>query len=131
MKYALDTNTVTYFFKGQGEVARHLLAKPPALIAVPALVVYEIEFGLSRSTAPARRQEQLAAFLDTVTVLPFGRDEAREAARIRRDLERAGRPIGPLDVLIAATAAAASCTLVTHNVREFARIRGLKTEDWF
>jgi tRNA(fMet)-specific endonuclease VapC len=64
-------------------------------------------------------------------VLPFGDEEARVAARLRSSLERTGRPIGPLDTLIAGTALCHGATLVTRNVREFARIEGLAVEDWY
>jgi tRNA(fMet)-specific endonuclease VapC len=64
-------------------------------------------------------------------VLPFGLDAARTAAEIRMELERHGTPIGPLDTLVAATALEYRATLVTHNVREFGRVKGLKVEDWY
>jgi tRNA(fMet)-specific endonuclease VapC len=66
-----------------------------------------------------------------MNVLPFGEAEARTAALIRTDLEQAGTPIGPLDVLIAGTALAHGGTLVTRNVREFGRIRQLNVVNWF
>jgi tRNA(fMet)-specific endonuclease VapC len=84
-----------------------------------------------RSKNPGRRREQLDTLLDTVAVLPFGPAEARAAALIRAELERSGEEIGPLDTLIAATALASGATLVTHNTREFRRVRGLRTEDWY
>ena len=119
MKYALDTNTLIYFFKGRGEVARNLLATAPADVMIPAVVVYEIETGIAKSTEPDKRKEQLAELLDIVTVLPFDVDAAREAAGIRARLERKGTPIGPMDTLIAGTALAYNTTLVTHNTAEF------------
>jgi tRNA(fMet)-specific endonuclease VapC len=64
-------------------------------------------------------------------VLPFDEAAARAAATVRRTLEQAGSPIGPLDTLIAGTAIAHSVVLVTHNAREFSRVRGLKMVDWF
>jgi tRNA(fMet)-specific endonuclease VapC len=63
--------------------------------------------------------------------LPFGAAEAHAAARIRLDLEKAGQPIGPMDLLIAATAVEQGAILVTHNAREFRRVRGLRAEDWY
>ena len=66
-----------------------------------------------------------------MAVAPFGAPQAREAARLRADLEREGLGIGPIDTLIAATALACSGTLVTHDVLEFSRVKGLDIEDWF
>ncbi len=129
--YVLDTNTVIYFFKGMGNVVERLLETPPSEVAVPAVVVYELETGIAKSAAPVRRREQLAAFLGAARVLPFGAAEARAAADIRARLEAAGTPIGPLDNLIAGTAVARGGVLVTRNVREFGRIEGLSVEDWY
>ena len=131
MKYALDTNTLIYFFKGRGEVARSLLATAPADVMIPAVVVFEIETGIAKSTEPDKRKEQLAELLDTVSVLPFDVDAARKAAGIRARLERQGTPIGPVDTLIAGTALAYNTTLVMHNTAEFQRIPELQLVDWF
>jgi tRNA(fMet)-specific endonuclease VapC len=131
LKYALDTNTLIYFFKGRGEVARNLLATAPADVMIPAVVVYEIETGIAKSTDQSKRREQLAELLDTVTVLPFDVDAARKAAGIRARLERQGTAIGPMDTLIAGTALAYNTTLVTHNTAEFQRIPELQLADWF
>lgn len=128
--YALDTNTLIYFFKGQGQVADQLLAVAPKDIGVPLIVVYEIEVGIQKTADPSRRKKQLEEFLNTCRVLPFDRKEISAAARIRSQLEKRGEPIGPLDTLIAGTALANDLTLVTHNIREFKRIEGLKVVDW-
>ena len=129
--YVLDTNSVVFFFKGEGRVGEMLLACKPAEVALPAIVLYELEVGVSRSKSPARRRGQLDTLLDATRVIPFGRVEARAGAQIRAELERTGEGIGPLDTLIAATALAHRGTLVTHNTREFRRVRGLSLEDWY
>ena len=129
--YALDTNSVVYFFKGMGRVAERLLAIPPGNIALPAVVLYELELGVAKSNAPERRRAQLAELVRRVRILPFGEGEARVTAGIRADLERAGRPIGPLDFLIAGTALHHGAILVTHNREEFGRVDGLSLEDWY
>ena len=129
--YLLDTNTVVFLFKGQGQVGPRLLATLPGDVALPAVVVYELEVGAALSKSPARRKDQFAALLEAVRVIPFGRAEAAVAAEIRADLERRGEGIGPLDTLIAGTALANRATLVTHNPREFGRVRGLRVEDWY
>ena len=129
--YVLDTNTLIYFFGGQGNVAQHLLAVPPGQIAVSAVTVYELEVGIAKSTQPAKRRRQFNELLDAVSVLPFDHGSASEAARVRADLEKVGRPIGPLDTLIAGTTLAHRATLVTHNTGEFRRVPKLTVTDWF
>ncbi len=131
MRFVLDTNTLVYFFRGEGKVAKRLLAASPADIAVPTVVVYELETGIAKSTDPAKRRGQLDPLLEAVTLLPFGVEEARAAAAIRARLERGGTPIGPMDTLIAGTAVAHRGVLVTRNTREFGRVPGLAIEDWY
>ena len=131
MKYLLDTNTIISFFKGTGQVADNLLQIPPMDIGIPAIVLYELEVGLGKSKAPAKRRKQLQTLVNLVTVIPFGEEEAECAAKVRTFLEKLGTPIGPIDNLIAGTALANKATLVTHNTSEFKRIKGLKLEDWY
>jgi len=129
--YALDTNSLIYFFKGMGRVAERVLSTPPRSLAIPAVVLYEVEVGIAKSSSPARRRFQLEQLLALLDVLPFGTAEATVAARIRADLELAGTPIGTLDTLIAGTALRHGATLVTRNLKEFQRIDGLAVEDWY
>ena len=129
--YTLDTNTVSYFFKGEGRVAERLLATPPAEVAIPTVVLFELEFGLARSSRHEQRRRQLQELASLVTLLPFGPAEARASALIRAELEKAGTPIGPYDLLIAGTAMSHGAILVTHNTKELGRVRGLALEDWY
>ena len=131
MKYVLDTNTLIYFFKGIGNVKRQLLSLPPNEIGVPTIVLFELEVGIAKSSSPRKRTAQLKDFIDLVNVIPFGEAEAKCAAQIRAKLEKRGLPIGPYDVLIAACAKANNLKLVTHNLKEFKRIEGLRLEDWY
>jgi tRNA(fMet)-specific endonuclease VapC len=131
MKYCLDTNTLIYFFKGQGDVSNRLLATPPREIAIPAVVIFELEVGIGKSTSPRKRIAQLQEILSLVNIISFGQSEAKCAAGIRIKLEKQGTPIGPYDILIAASALTNNSILVTHNTREFERIAGLKIEDWY
>ncbi|WP_447970428.1 PIN domain-containing protein [Nitrospira sp. M1] len=128
--YVIDTNTLIYFFKGRESVSRKLLSIPPKEIGIPSVVVYELEVGIAKSKAPRKRLKQLEEMISLITVLPFTVKEARSSAMIRAQLERKGRPIGPLDMLIAGTALAHQAILVTHNVKEFTRIDKLQVEDW-
>ena len=131
MRYVLDTNTLIYFFKGLGDVSKHMLAQSPSELAIPTGVLFELEVGIAKSTSPDKRKSQLQEITALVNVLPFGIAESRSAAQIRVELEKQGLPIGPYDVLIAATALANNTILITHNQKEFGRIEGLKIEDWF
>ena len=129
--YALDTNTVLDYFRGKGNVATNLLALPPSEVALPAIVAYEVWVGVLGSQNAKQRQAQYEHFLATIDVLPFDSAVSRRAAELRQALERRGEAIGPMDTLIAATALAYSATLVTRNVREFGRVRGLTVVDWY
>ncbi len=129
--FVLDTNTLIYFFKGQGQVAKHFLNQSPQDVAIPAIVLYELQVGIGKSTSPEKRIQQLSELLSVVTILPFGQAEAETAAQIRVALEQQGEPIGAYDILIAATALTNNGTLVTRNSNEFGRIDGLLLVDWY
>ena len=129
--FILDTNTLIYFFKGLGNVDKHLLNTSPQNIGIPSIVVYELEYGITRSSSPQKRIEQLQHLCSLVTILPFSQAEAQSAALIRSALEKVGRPIGPHDILIAATAMVAGGTLVTNNTKEFERIDKLQLVNWY
>jgi len=129
--YILDTNTLIYYFKGSGNVSKHLLSYPPREIAIPAIVLYELEVGLAKSTAPEKRRQQLQTLTDFITILPLAKREATIAASIRATLEKSGNSIGPLDTLIAGIALAHQGILVTHNTKEFSRVDGLNLIDWY
>lgn len=129
--YALDSNTIIHLFRGKGAVAERLSRVPPSQIAIPSVVLYEVERGVIRSQNSARRQQQLEALLTVCQVLPFHRQAAAQTARIQVQLETTGMQIGPLDTLIAATALAHGAILVTNNLSEFKRVPGLQLEDWY
>jgi len=131
MIYVLDTNTLIYFFKGLGGVSDRFLATPPSEIGIPAIVLFELEVGIGKSRTPQKRKAKLQEFISLINIISFGYKEAKSAADIRIKLEKKGVPIGPYDILIAASAMANNGTLVTHNLREFERIKGLKVEDWY
>ena len=131
MIFALDSTVVIHALKGMGQVGARLARMRPADVAIPAVVVYELEFGALRSGDPARRQRDLERLIGALSILPFDDRAAGRAARLRYDLEQSGKAIGPIDALIAGTALAHGAKLVTHNTREFARVPGLQIDDWF
>jgi tRNA(fMet)-specific endonuclease VapC len=125
----LDSNTVIHYLKGVEAVVVRLQAAPPRELAIPSVVAYEVEYG-NRKTGSARRRTAITALLAVLTQAPFDHAAASESARIRVDLEARGLTIGPLDLLIAGTALSRGAILVTHNTREFRRIRNLRLVDW-
>jgi tRNA(fMet)-specific endonuclease VapC len=129
--FALDSNVVIHAMKGVGRVAARLARMSPAEIAIPAVVVYELEFGTLRSSNPERRQKELQRLLGAISILPFDDRAATLAAKLRYDLGQSGIAIGPIDTLIAGTVLAHGAKLISHNTREFARVPGLQIEDWF
>lgn len=128
----LDSNTISYYFRGDPQVVPRLQALRPADLGVPAIVEYELRYGLLRlpPEAAAPRLSALAQLLRPMQLLPFDSECAAQAARIRVTLEAEGTPIGPHDTLIAATALRHQATLVTRNTREFSRVPGLQCLNW-
>lgn len=128
----LDSNTISYYFRGDPQVVPRLQALRPADVGVPAIVEYELRYGLLRMApeAAAPRLAALAQLLQPLQMLPFDSECAAQAACIRATLEAAGTPIGAHDTLIAATALRFQATLVTRNVREFSRVPGLQWLSW-
>jgi tRNA(fMet)-specific endonuclease VapC len=129
--YILDTNTLIYFFKGMGNVSHKFLGTSPKEIAIPSIVLFELEYGIAKSNSPKKRQAQLKEICSLVEVLPFCNQEACFSAKIRAQLEKKGTPIGPYDLLIAGTTLVHQGILVTNNTKEFSRVPELKIEDWY
>ena len=125
----LDSNTVIHYLQGREPVVRRMQAASPRELRLPSVVAYELEYG-NLKCGSDRRKAAMEAIFDSLVQVPFDAAAAREAARIRVELENLGTAIGPLDLMIAATALSLGATLVTNNTREFSRIQGLRLEDW-
>jgi len=130
MRYLLDTDICIYAMKGHTSVLSRLLAKDREEIVVSVITEAELRTGAAKSSSPIPVLRHIQNFLRPVTVAEFTSDDAAAYAQLRAKLERAGTPIGPLDTLIAAQALARKLTMVSNNVREFARVGGLKVENW-
>jgi tRNA(fMet)-specific endonuclease VapC len=127
----LDTNAVIGLMARRSEaLLRRVEASSPGSLAVSAVVAHELYFGAYRSRKVAFNIETLRLLFSDLAILDLDREDARVAGEIRADLARLGSPIGPYDVLIAGQAKARGLTLVTNNTGEFARVEGLRIEDW-
>lgn len=131
MNYHLDTNTLAYAVRVEGRIATRLLGVPPSMVGVSAIAAYEVRYGQARNKIAAARARALTALLGSVVIVPFDDECSEVAARIRVDLEARRTPIGPHDILIAATALTHRATLVTRNVKELGRVRGLNVVNWY
>ncbi len=128
-KYLLDTNVISDLARNpKGAVAGRLIEIDPEDVVTSVIVSCEVLFGLEKT--PGRNAARSAEFLETLTVLPVDQAVARPYARIRHALSGNGKQISPNDMLIAAHAVALGAVLVTANEREFARVPGLKVENW-
>ena len=128
--WMLDTNTLSDLIRNpRGMLVQRLSATDPDALCTSIVVACELRFGARRkgSQVLTQRVEQL---LDTLTVLPLDEPADEHYADIRAELERAGTPIGSHDLFIAAHARSRDMTLITHNMREFTRVPGLRVEDW-
>ena len=129
MRYLLDTNACIALLNGRppslvDRVRRHTSSE----FGLPAPVTYELYYGAFKS----RYTDQNLGLLDRIAfeVVSFDAADARAAGAIRANLEAIGRPMGPLDTLIAGQARARGLILVTANTQEFVRVEGLNCEDW-
>lgn len=131
MKYLLDTNVcITYLNNAESPISERMQILKPSEIMLCTVVEAELYYGVMKSATPAKNLARLAPFLSQFISLPFDSKAAREFGRIRADLAKAGTPIGPYDLQIAAISLVNRLILVTHNTREFSRIAGLQLEDW-
>lgn len=129
--YLLDTNICIYVLKNQiPSLTARLLSESPDDVAVSAITVYELEYGAAKSRWGDRTRDKLYAFLSPFTTIPFDAADAAVTGYLRALMAHKGSPIGPYDIQIAGQALARGMTVVTHNIKEFSRIPGLKVEDW-
>lgn len=130
MKYLLDTNILIYLIKQKPlTVLPRFKQHLPGDIGISSISVAELQYGVAKSSS-VRNQRVLDDWLAMLHQPAFDSAAASEYGSLRAHLETAGTPIGPLDTLIAAHSLALGATLVTNNVREFARVPGLKIENW-
>lgn len=126
----LDTNIVSDLIRNpQGRAAERLRQHGQDGICVSIITAAELRYGAAKKGS-TRLLSRVEAVLSTIDVLPFDVPADTEYGSIRAELEAAGQPIGPTDLFIAAHACSTGVTLVTHNVSEFRRVRGLKVENW-
>jgi tRNA(fMet)-specific endonuclease VapC len=130
-RYLLDTNICIYVIRQKPQaVLTRLQGVRLADVAISAITLSELQYGVSKSARPEQNRVALAQFVAPIEVLDYDGCAATRYGDLRAELERAGEPLGSLDMLIAAHALALDRTLVTNNEAEFRRVPALSVENW-
>ncbi len=127
--FMLDTDSVSYALRGQGRVGATIAQHARSEICVSAITAAELTYGDARRGS-RRIHGAVLAFLSEVEVKPFDASAATRFGEGAAELVRAGSTIGQMDTLIASHALAIKAVLVSNNERHFARVRGLRLENW-
>lgn len=129
-RYMLDTNVISDLIKNpKGKAAKRIARVGEDSIYTSIVVAAELRYGCAKRGSE-RLLMAVEELLSEIEILPFDTPADVAYGRIRSELERAGKPIGANDLLIAAHATAVNATIVTANIDEFKRVRGLKVENW-
>lgn len=130
MKYLLDTNICIYLINERPKkVLTHFKRHSLGDIGISSITASELAFGVAKSGS-SKNSAALEAFLLPLNVVDYDAGAAMIYGDIRATLEKQGKTIGPLDMLIAASALSRQLILVTNNEKEFRRISKLKVENW-
>jgi len=131
MKLMLDTNICIYIIKQQPvAVLKRFLEYQIGDIGISSITLSELRYGVAKSTHQEKNTKALDEFITPLDVVSFDEEAAHVYGDIRATLEKAGTPIGSMDMLIAAHAVSLGIPLVTNNAREFVRIPALNIIDW-
>lgn len=131
MIYIVDSNTCIYFMNGKYlSVREKFLSISPKNIKLSSIVKGELLLGAFKSQTREQTTNKVEKFLKPFDIIDFTDKMSYDYAKIRAELEKSGQIIGANDLLIAATAINTNAILVTHNIDEFSRVKGLKIEDW-
>jgi tRNA(fMet)-specific endonuclease VapC len=129
--FLLDTNICIYIIKqNQPSVFERFKSLSLGSVGISAITAAELQFGINKSLWPEKNRAALEQFLIPLEIIDFDYEAAIHYGELRSTLEKSGKPIGPLDMLIGAHARSLNVTLVTNNLKEFVRIPGLKLENW-
>jgi tRNA(fMet)-specific endonuclease VapC len=131
MNYMLDTNICIYLIKRKPiQVINRLESLQISKVCLSSVTAAELEYGIEKSQHVEQNRLALLEFIAALDILPFDYDAARWYGTVRCKLEKAGKPIGALDMMIAAHALSRGIILVTNNLNEFQKVEGLKVENW-
>jgi len=129
MIYMLDTDTLSLIVRKNSSVIENLINHEHDEICISSISYAELLYGLEK-----KGSEKLFSEVNTIagklSIVDFDQYQSKLYGKIRAELEKSGTPLGDMDMLIAAAAMSQDAVLVTHNIKHFSRINGIKTEDW-
>jgi tRNA(fMet)-specific endonuclease VapC len=130
LQYMLDTNICIYVIKNRPAELREQFDRLAEQICISTITLAELYFGVEKSNRRIHNLQAVEQFVARLEALPFSAEAAAHYGQLRAELERAGEPAGPHDMLIGAHARSAGLIIVTNDLREFERIPGLRVENW-
>ena len=131
MTWYLDTNICIECLRGKAPLIKEALQSlEPSRVNIPSMVMAELLHGALKSSKPEANQRLVELFIEPFETVDFDAGAAIQYSKIRNELESSGQVIGFNDLIIASTVMAHGGTLVSSNIKEFKRIRGLSLENW-
>ena len=131
MLYLLDTNICIYLIKNKPiEVKKHFDRIPIEKVAISSIVLSELSYGVCKSEYSTKNQKALNNFIAPFEIISYDEKACSHYGKIRAELEKAGKIIDSMDLMIAAHALSIGATIVTNNTKEFSRVKGLDVENW-
>jgi tRNA(fMet)-specific endonuclease VapC len=130
VEYLLDTDTCIDLLRGLRSVVSKLEKLSPEDCCISAITTFELFAEAAKARQPSNEIDKIERLVSVLEEISFDREAAQQAGALRYRLDKAGTPLGPYDLLIAAHALALDLTLVTANTVEFGRVAGLRIESW-
>ena len=129
MIYMLDTDTVSFLVRKNPSVIKNLIIHEDDEICISAITYAELCFGLEKKGSE-RLFDEVKTIMGKLSIVDFDNTQSELYGKIRLELEKSGTSLGDMDMLIAVATVSAGAILVSHNVRHFSKIKGIKVEDW-
>jgi tRNA(fMet)-specific endonuclease VapC len=130
IKFMLDTNICIFTIKNKPQIVREAFNRHDGQLCISAVTLMELIYGAEKSATPEKNLAVIEGLAARLEVWPFDNEAAAHTGMIRSELAQAGTPIGPYDQMIAGHARSRGLIVVTNNLREFERVKGLRVEDW-
>ena len=130
LKYMLDTNIAIYTIKNKPSEVREAFKAHDGQLCISAVTLMEMMYGAEASAAVERNLRDIEGFAARLDVLPYDNEAAAHTGQLRAELRKIGRPIGPYDEMIAGHARSRGLVVVTHNIKQFENVPGIRLANW-